>query len=204
MARRIEPLTRGFHLQSIFHLLLLFCMSKERIQGQPDIESIAISAKETLLRDGHHLPMVIGVGNEGQGIAQLAGNLETNEERTRAMWILGKVFRKDGRLGQLHKVFFVSEGWMSVATKTSGNIIRPSQDPSRLEVLVVSELDLLNRKTNMLLYEMVRNEKGELREIKPYQVDGGKSGLETRSSLLEAFFRGYYSENAKGNGKHLH
>ncbi len=179
-------------------------MSKERIQGEPDIEGIAAIARENLLKYGNHVPTVIAVGTAGQGIGQLEGELETSEDRARAMKVLGRVFRREGYVGELRKVFFVSEGWMSVAAKTGGNIIRPSKDPNRMEVLVVSELDLPNKKTNMLLYEMVRNEKGELRDIKPYQVEDGKGGLETRSYLLEAFFRGYYSENAKGNGKHLH
>lgn len=179
-------------------------MSKEVLQGEPDIEHIAAIAKENLLKYGNHVPTVIAVGTLGQGIGQLEGELETSEDRAQAMRVLGRVFRREGYIGELHKVFFVSEGWMSVAAKTGGNIIRPSQDPNKLEVLVVSELDLPSRKTNLLLYEMERDEKGGLRDVKPYQVEDTTSGLETRSYLLEEFFRGYYSEGAKGNGKHIH
>src|SRR3989304_9129373 len=136
-------------------------MSKERIQGEPEIEGIAAIARENLLKYGNHVPTVIAVGTLGQGIGQLEGELETSEDRARAMKVLGRVFRREGYVGELRKVFFVSEGWMSEAAKVDGNI-RPSQDPNRIEVLVVSELDLPNRKTNMLLYEMVRNKKGEL------------------------------------------
>ena len=178
-------------------------MSKENLQGEPDIEHIAAIAKENLLKYGNHVPTVIAVGTLGQGIGQLEGELETSEDRARAMGILGKVFRREASVGELRKVFFVGEGWMSEAAKIDASI-RPSQDPKRIEVLVVCELDLFNRNTNMLLYEMERDEQGELRDVKPYQVEETKSGLEARSYLLEAFFRGYYSENDKGNGKHLH
>ncbi len=180
-------------------------MSKERILGDEDIniEFIALMAKEHLLEHGNHFPTVIAVGTNGKGIGQLEGELDSHEERIRAMRVLGKVFRKEGSIGQLQKIFFVSEGWMSVAGRAGGTVTRPSLDPSRIEVLVVSELDLQNKKTNMLLFEMVRDEKRELVEIRPYLENHAKGG-ETKSYLLEAFIRGYYESIAETNGKHLH
>jgi hypothetical protein len=130
-------------------------MSKETIGGEPDIEQIAAISRETLLKDGNHIPTLIVVGTLGKGIGQLQGDFETSDDRRRAMSVLGKAFREEKQIGKLEKVFFISEGWMSAAAK-SGEIIRPSEDPNRIEVLVVSELDLQGKKTNMLLFEMER------------------------------------------------
>jgi hypothetical protein len=178
-------------------------MSKERIQKEPDIEEIASIARETLLKDGSHIPTVIVVGTLGQGMAQLHGDLETSEDRAKVMWFLGKAFRTESKIGKLQKIFFIGEAWMS-ATARSGVNIRPSEDPKRVEVLVVTELDLNSSKTTMQLFEMVRDEHEELKSTRPYELEDAKGGLETRSNLLEAFLRGYYSESAKANGKHLH
>ena len=181
-------------------------MSKERILGDADIniDFIALMAKEHMLEHGTHLPTVIAVGSNGKGIGQLEGALETHDERVQAMRVLGKVFKREGSIGQLQKIFFVSEGWMSVAKKPGADLMRPSLDPNRIEVLVVSELDLQTKKTNMLLFEMRRDERKKLIEIKPYDADEAKSG-ETKSFLLEAFIRGYSSSVAETNGnQHLH
>lgn len=181
-------------------------MSKERILGDADIniDFIALMAKEHLLEHGTHVPTVIAIGTCGKGIGQLDGALDSHEERVQAMRVLGKVFRREGSVGQLLKIYFVSEGWMSVAKKPGADLMRPSLDPNRIEVLVVSELDLQNQKTNMLLFEMARDEKQKLVEIKPYEADVAKDG-KTKSYLLEAFIRGYYSGVAETNGKqHLH
>ncbi|MCL5428308.1 MAG: hypothetical protein M1347_00705 [Chloroflexi bacterium] len=198
-------LWRLFVYKGFFICYRDFVMSKERLLGDAelDIEVVVKIAKENLLKFGNHVPTVIAVGTDGKGIGQLEGDLGNHEERIRAMRVLGKVFRREGTIGRLQKIFFVSEGWMSVVGKSGGNLLRPSLDPNRIEVLVVSELDLQNQKANMLLFEMLRDEKQNLVEIRQYVDDVAKDG-ETKSYLLEAFIRGYYSSVAETNGKHLH
>lgn len=177
-------------------------MSPERSQGETKIDQIADLAKEVLLKLGSHVPTVIVVGSLGKGVAELHGELETSEDRAKAMKVLGRIFRKENTLGRLEKVYFVSEGWMSKAAR-SDKLIQPSKDPNRVEVLVVSGLDLVSKKTELLLFEMVREMSGRLHDIRPYEIEETKKGLETRSYLLEAFFRGYIGESSHGNGNYL-
>ena len=180
-------------------------MSKEQLLGDSDIDInvIAEMAKENLLRHGSHSPTVIAVGDGGKGIGQLEGALDSHEERLQAMWALGAIFRRKKDLGQLRQIYFVSEGWLSDVRKSGAKLMQPSLDPNRIEVLVVSELDLRNSKTNMLPFEIVRDVNRKLVEIKPYDAGDAKGG-ETKSTLLEAFVLGYYVSVAGTNGKHLH
>jgi hypothetical protein len=178
-------------------------MSKERLQGDVGIEVIASMAKDHLLKTGGHPPTVLVIGTRGTVEGHLEVDMANHQEKVNAMRILGKVLSKERKLGDLRKVFFISEAWISVPGKPGSNPMRPSLDPNRVEILLVSELDMASKKSSILLYEMVRDQGGELREVIPYQFEDDKKG-ETRSYLLEAFVSGYNESLSERNGKHLH
>jgi hypothetical protein len=66
---------------------------------------------------------------------------------------------------------------------------RISEHPDRVEVLIVTHLNVRQNKSRMRMYEMKRDAKGKLVEI----VGGGVSNnpQEVRSYLLEAFVAGW-------------
>jgi hypothetical protein len=66
----------------------------------------------------------------------------------------------------------------------------PSQNPNRVEVLAVTGQHAATRKTQMALFEMVRNDQQRLFEIKDL-VQTGTGAEEADSPLLDAFIQGY-------------
>lgn len=99
-------------------------MSTERQPGWFTLEEVIGLAKETILRDGHHVPTIIADGEAAPAIHQLIPFPETHEGRVRRMLAAGLAMGQSGRLGALMQVFLVSEGWVSVADKD-----RPPQVP---------------------------------------------------------------------------
>jgi len=174
-------------------------MSIERKWEDIDIEFLAATAKEKTLKFGYHVPTVIAVGSLGTVLGQISGEADSSEERARAMRVLGRAFQKAGKLGDLHRLYFISEGWMSEVEGPEKRInIKPSQDPNRKEILLISELNLIKRQTNLILFEMERNENGELVAIDTYK--NIKGDLEAKAYLLEEFVQGFNQERNGGNG----
>jgi hypothetical protein len=66
----------------------------------------------------------------------------THGERVELMRFLGQAAAKSGRINQLQQVFMVTEGWMSEPREEKGELIRPSEDPNRKEVLIVSAIQM--------------------------------------------------------------
>lgn len=69
--------------------------------------------------------------------------------------------------------------------------IRPAQDPNRIEVLVISCLDLATKEQSVVCFEYVRDAKGILREIKDMVLPDGQTVAKAVSPLLPAFVAGY-------------
>jgi hypothetical protein len=97
-------------------------------------------------------------------------------------------------VGILQQAFFISEGWLSVTEKGQPATIPPSQDPKHKEVLIVSELnvdEVEEAEMNILVYEMLRDTHGELRELtRQNELDQRGNGV---SPLLDAFLAGFVS-----------
>lgn len=171
-------------------------MSPERREREPErfeLEGIAQLAKEVALRDGHHVPMLIAEGSEGPAVLQIGGLPSTHEERARLMRAAGMALAQSGEMGELRKVFFISEAWMSQAGEGRPPRIRPSQDPERLEVLIVSSLEVQTKATQIVAFEMIRDVQGQLAELRLLEVGEGQRG-HAESPLLNAFARGFKSE----------
>jgi hypothetical protein len=155
-------------------------------------EQVTRRAKETTLRDGGHVPMVIAEGTRQHVMLQIAGLAPRHEARVRQLYIAGAVVARDGRVGRLRRVFFISEGWMSVAREGQLPEVPPTQDPQRKEVLVVSSYEVDFPLASMALFEMVRDGQGVLRELRDVGVTR-EGGEEAYSPLLEAFVYGFAS-----------
>ena len=72
----------------------------------------------------------------------------------------------------------------------------PSQDPQRKEVLVISSYEADTRQTRMALFEMVRDEKGILRQLLPFSDTEGRDE-QAESPLLEVFVYGFSQTNSR-------
>lgn len=153
-------------------------------------EQVTRLAQEVLLRDGHHLPTLIIDGSMRPIIMQIDGLASTFEGRIQQMLIAGQALASNGSAGRLRSIYFVSEAWLSEAQDGRLPDMLPSQDPQRKEVLIVNGLEVQSKQMRLAIYEMLRDEHGNLREIRPMRQPGD-SQASTDSPLLRAFLAGF-------------
>ena len=85
-------------------------MSPERDQYRISFEEIISNAKEIMLRDGKHVPVLIMEASKNLVVGQIPDMPATHGERVELMRFLGQAAAKSGRVDQLQQVFMVSEG----------------------------------------------------------------------------------------------
>src|SRR6266498_3072551 len=150
-------------------------MSPEREQEHITIEEIISNAKEIMLRDGQHLPTLIVEGSKNLVAGQIPDLPATHGERAELMRFLGQAAAKSGRVDQLQQVFRVSEGWMSEPSEDkSTEDIRPSQDPNRKEVLIISAIHMKERKKQMEIFEILRDSNERVVSLEKFLPDAMK------------------------------
>ena len=166
-------------------------MNKET-EPQPvlSIEKVARLARETLLRDGRHVPTLIAEGSQSGAIIQFAEFGDTFEKRQQQMTQAGFVLARDNAVGLFQQAFLISEGWMSMSEGDKPPTMPPSQDPNRKEVLTISGLQVDNQRLSMVVFEMIRNPEGRLTELKSFEP-APKDEMSAESPLLEAFVFGF-------------
>ena len=163
-------------------------MNKDR-DPQPNsltIEQVAAIAKENLLRDGYHVPMVLVDGSKIDVAVQITEFGDTFEERRRQMFHAGFALAQENVVGVLQQIFFVSEGWMSVGTAEKQPFYPPSQDPNRKEVLLIANLNVLTNQNEAMKMETVRDAEGKIIALTEPQ-----KGTAAESSLLNTFVVGF-------------
>ncbi len=167
-------------------------MSKEQEQRplELSLEKVIRLAKEVALRDGRHLPTVIAEGSARPAITQLAHLADTHEGRVQQLFVAGFILAQSRHVGELKQVFFISEGWMSLAKEGKLPERPPSQDPNRTEILFISSLKVRNHEAQIVLFEMLRDEEGRLTELKELQP-AASGAAEVESPLLAAFVAGF-------------
>lgn len=110
----------------------------------------------------------------------------------------GFMMGQAGDVGRLKQVFFISEGWLSMMQKDKPPINPPSKDPNRKEVLLITQLALLEERSAAVCIEMIRNAQGRLVALKEMAgPDEAKAG-HFDSPLLIAFVEGFLRGNRHG------
>lgn len=96
-------------------------------------------------------------------------------------------------LGNLVQAFFVFEAWMSDRTAQGTPLpegMMPSDDPNRIETLVISHLDIASRHTDLVVFEMIRDGR-ELVDLALHldsrQLEGENEGYGLLDDFLEAY-----------------
>lgn len=171
-------------------------MSKEW-QPRPapiTFEQVTRLAQEALLRDGHHAPTLIIDGSLRPVVMQIDGLAPTFEGRVQQMFVAGQALARDGGAGRLRSVYFITEAWLSQANEGKLPDVPPSQDPQRKEVLIVDGVEAKSRRARVAIYEMMRDEQGNLREIREIQLPDDSS-TSSDSPLLEAFLTGFWARD---------
>ena len=167
-------------------------MSKEQEQRPRELslEEVICLAKEVTLRDGIHLPTVMAEVNAQTVVIQLVEFPDTHEGRAQQMFAAGFLLAQSGQMEQLQQVFFISEGWMSMAKEGKLPERPPSQDPNRKEILFISRLKIKSQETQLVVFEMLRDEEGRLTELEELQSAANEE-TQVESPLLVAFVAGF-------------
>ncbi|MCA9903449.1 MAG: hypothetical protein KC547_06310 [Anaerolineae bacterium] len=171
-------------------------MSHERHQDQEQsnepltMAAVSQEAREVLLREGQHLPTVIIDGLRKRVVMRLVGVPPNHTQRLAQMFAAGYQLAEQVDLGGLRQVFHISEAWLSRAQPGEALALPPSQDPQRHEVLVISQLDIVNRQVQLAAFEMLRDADGQLSELRVSDM-GDTEGKPEDAPLLVAFVAGY-------------
>ena len=97
----------------------------------------------------------------------------------------GVELAQSGEVGEVEQVIYVCEAWSSPPRTP---FIRPSQDPNRTEVLLISALDAKTNTQTLEMYACIRDAKQIVIDLKRLPLpEGGK----VESPLLPAFLAGY-------------
>ena len=166
-------------------------MSPERDQNHITIEEIISNAKEIMLRDGSHVPVLIAEGGKSLVAGQIPDMPATYGERVELMRFLGEAAAKSGRVDQLQQVFMVSEGWMSVASEDKPPEMRPSQDPNRKEVLIVSGIQVKEDKKHLKVFEIMRDSDEKVVGLEEFLPNEKNKDETAEVPLLDAFVEGF-------------
>ena len=164
-------------------------MTHERRLNPMTLEDVTNTAQQEALRYGGHAPILIVEGTRGSVVAQVELP-DTHEERMVMMRSAGYVVAQGEGVGALHQVFFICEAWISLAERDQPPVTPPSQDPNRIEALIISGLNVEEPGSRLVAFEMIRDGEGTLAELKPLD-EAQKEGLTVDSPLLDAFARGF-------------
>jgi hypothetical protein len=157
----------------------------------PSIDTLAQEAVDMLLQSGSHEPLLFIFTLLENIVAPIAFMPDSTDAKQMVMKAIAHEARKQCKSRALTDIFMVTEAWMLKTEKGEEDLgnMRVSEHPNRVEVLIVTHLNVRQNKSGMRMYEMKRDSKGNLIEI---VASGGSSEpYEVRSYLLEAFVAGW-------------
>lgn len=155
-------------------------------------ELVTLVAREMTLRDGGHVPTLIIDGSNGPVFVQIDQLAPSHHGRIEQMFFAGAALAREGHVGRLQQVFFISEAWLSTARDGLPPEPRPSQDPNRKEVLIISGYMPRTQQVNLALLEMIRDQDGTLSEMREFERFGDEEE-DVQNPLLVAFVKGFMS-----------
>lgn len=148
-----------------------------------DVKTIAELAKQLMLKDGYHAPMVFIKGTNGNVAVEMKSFGDTNYERVRNMLRVGMFTASKSNVGELELIVLVSEAWIS-----KNFDMLPSQDPKHTELLLINSLDARTQEENIIGFEIIRDQKGQVVDFKDWSTPDKGS---VKGTLLPAFQKGY-------------
>ncbi len=159
------------------------------------IDLIASQAREMTLREGWHVPTLIAVGTTSTIGGAFDEMPDTHGERVRMMYAAGQAMGEDDVVGALRQVVFITEGWLRVVPREEA-LEQLAEDADRIEVLCVARMTVPDKRHELVLLQMMRDDDGRLVDLPEYQFgDDGADGR-TDSPLLKAFVAGYQTARA--------
>lgn len=156
------------------------------VKSAKDIVEVLIDkAKDTLLHDGRHAPMLFVVTKDEVLVCAVGEFFKSDSAKDSIVDMVGKLIERF----QAQGIAMVVEGWM---VKASNGVqseelpqIKPSKHPARIEVLqIAAEWEDGNRYMRVL--RIIRNDKGKVNQL--VEIDS-ESGFEEIGGRLTGFFK---------------
>jgi len=165
------------------------------------VEFVAEMCTGTLLANGFCPPSLFIVGDKKMAAVTLASFGETSQDREAQLYMLGQSIselnKDDTEIGLLESVVFVSEAYLLQTTdKEKAKTVIPSQDPNHIEVLIITGQAPRSNEHHTVVYEMLRDDNGDLRDVVKYDVPAKEV---PEHSILNAFAMGYYTKSSGVN-----
>ena len=146
-------------------------------------DEIFAVAKESVITLGRFQPTVFVLGTQGKVYMPLPFG-ETSDDRVAIMAQAGIQCAEAGRIGEVERIIFVSEAWVSPARQS---YTLPSQDPNRQEVVLFNSLDARTNAQELEIYTCTRQGR-QVIDLKLLEQPR-QSTVEGR--LLPAFLAGF-------------
>ncbi len=164
------------------------------------LKDVVRVAQDVALNQGGHTPMLVVEGRRNTMGYQVPEMVDSHEGRTQQFFMIGLMLASVAEIGVLQQVFFISEGWMSVVEEGKEIDRPPSEDPQRQEVLMIYGLSVATRKAQMQLFEMRRDEKGDLKSLEAPKGSLNVQETQVESPLLNAFALGFLGAGQEADG----
>jgi hypothetical protein len=153
------------------------------------LEDVITLAKRLILKGGGLEPTLLIEGTRGAETVPLPDAPETI--KLPLLEAVGFTFARDDRIGLPVQLFLIAEGWRSSTPYVPGLApTQPMHDPARIEVLMIYRQRLPDGSKQMVLYDIVRDRGGELRELRAVTTPDDRPAL-VASPSMEALTRGF-------------
>lgn len=154
------------------------------------LDGVSELARKTILRDGYHAPILIVEGTDERLLIPVEEFPDTAEGRIYTLYSLGRQVKRERPIGSLKQVFLITEAWISIGADQSRLVVPPSQDPNRLEVLLIGRTDVAASTHEIRLLEVVRNAADKVSRVKN-RTPSVNENMRVESPLMQAFIAAY-------------
>lgn len=165
-------------------------MKDEKYTPREIIEMVVETARTEALKHGSHAPTLLVTGTKGSIVSELTEMPDTHEARAQLLFTMGFNLAQEKPLGIPVHLYFISEAWYSQQKAIDNELaMLPSEDPNRIEVLLIAGLHLIQALHSVVVLEMVRDEADQLIDLREHKrhIEQGQ----VASPLLHAFLLGY-------------
>ncbi len=147
------------------------------------VDEIVQLAKKRILEMGYQEPILFIKGTKKKVAMGFQKFGDTSIQKERTMLNAGANLAHKNSVGELEALVFVDEAWMDMNVD-----VLPSEDPKRVEVLLINTFDAATQEERVMMFEMVRNKEGKITDLKQKSLPEGGS---VKGVLLPAFRKGY-------------
>ena len=155
-----------------------------------DMTQLWQSVKDTVLKDGEHIPMIYAEMPEEIVLVAVVGDTKTTSEKYRFLFNAGRNVGMEHKGKELISLCFVVEAWVSTLRPGEQRKYAPSKDPKRREAIIAQSMDLTEKPVKQMVYmaEMIRDGSGALIDLLP-----DNEPIKAEYTLLPPFLAGWLS-----------